>query len=46
MPPSGLLKKFSHWSMDWRLFIKLPSKPFVEDVMRLKGTSEHDEHEQ
>ena len=39
VPPCGLLKKDFHWFMDCRLFIKLPSKPFVEDVMSLDGTA-------
>ena len=39
MPPWGLLKKDSHCFMDWREFIKLPSKPLVEDVMSLDGTA-------
>ena len=33
--PSGVPKKVCHLFMDCRLFIKLPSKPLVEEVIRL-----------
>lgn len=33
LPPCGLLKYVVHWSNDWKLFIKLLSKPLVEAVM-------------
>jgi hypothetical protein len=29
----GWLKAFCHWGSDWRPFIILPSKPFIEEVM-------------